>query len=240
MEHKPHKSIDPGHGLAPDPESLMHLFSPPFPPVRIDPELSLPHRRVLWSEDSAHRAKNFAQLAAALVYFRPRTLDPICLEVMATNACIVAAAYAELAEDQERGTTVPCADLLTRIVEGLVALFEDSARVIRLRCSIAELRLTSEHRRALVLIASELVLNALKYAFPETGGSIEVSLSVDVSHARLAVEDDGVGLGAAAKPGDGSRILDELAVLLGAPIERAGVSGGGLLASVQIPREPLD
>jgi two-component sensor histidine kinase len=216
-------------------ESLIQLFSPPVPPARIDAALTPSARRVLWAGDSVHRARNLAQLAAALVHMRLRSPDASYLEEMAANAHALAAAYAELAEEQAPGAKMPCADLLQRVVTGLVQLFGNGERPVRLRCSVAELWLTSEQRRALVLIASELVVNALKYAFPETGGNLAVRLILDEPYAELIVEDDGVGLGPAARPGNGSRILDELAVLISAPIERADRPEGGLRVVVRLP-----
>ncbi len=222
------------HRTIADAQSLIHLFSPPVPPVRIDPTLALPDRWALWTEDSVHRAKNLAQLAAALVQVRPHAADSAYLDAMARNAAALADAYAELARASEGEDLVPCAPLMTRIVQGLIALFGEGPRPVRLHCAIAEIELSCEQRRAFALIASELVVNALKYAFPERGGTISVSLQTLSEHIELVVEDDGIGLGPAAKPGSGSRILDELSVMLGAPVERRAATGGGLHVSLRL------
>ena len=44
------------------------------------------------------------------------------------------------------------------------------------------------------LIVTELVMNALKYAFPGGGGKILVRYDVDGANWRLSVSDNGVGL----------------------------------------------
>lgn len=223
-----------GHRAVSDPQSLILMFSPPIPPVRVDPNLSPGDRRALWAADAVHRANNLAQLAAALAHVRLQTFDAFQLKEMGRNAQTLAAAYAELAGDRADASPVPCAELLTAIVRGLIDIF-GTGRAVVLSSAIAELSLAPERRRALALIASELVVNALKYAFPEQGGTIAVSLGVEPRHALLVVADDGVGLPVTAKPGTGSRILDELAVLLHAPVERAEVPGGGLRVSVRLP-----
>jgi two-component sensor histidine kinase/ActR/RegA family two-component response regulator len=73
------------------------------------------------------------------------------------------------------------------------------------------------------MVITELVTNALKYAYPQgQGGEIRILFKrVDDATARLAVEDDGVGLGAASaeatahSTGLGTRIVQSMAASLG-------------------------
>jgi two-component sensor histidine kinase len=215
--------------------SLIHLFRPKSPPPRIDPNLPPDERRALWAADAVHRAANLAQLASAMTRISAEDADDRQRKAMALHARVLSEAYAELASAPVGPEHAPCAELIERIASRLVGLFGKGARGVALRCSANELWLTGDRRRALVLFASELVINALKYAFPEKGGTIAVTLTIDGAFAELIVEDDGIGMGPAARPGGGSRILDELAVLLRAPIERARGAGSGLKVAVRVP-----
>ena len=84
------------------------------------------------------------------------------------------------------------------------------------------------------MVVTELVTNALKYAYPPgQGGEIRILFKrVDGERARLAVEDDGVGLGAASaeakahSTGLGTRIVQSMAATLGDGIVYPETPGG--------------
>ena len=70
------------------------------------------------------------------------------------------------------------------------------------------------------MILTELLTNAIKYAYAEgEGGEIRVTLEiVGGGHALLAVEDDGAGFDTAAPPkgtGLGTRIVASMAKTIG-------------------------
>lgn len=234
MEHEAGTSRAARNRALSDPQSLIRLFHSPLPLTETGAVLSPQQRQALWVEDSAHRAKNLSQLAAALAVVRPPTPAPDYLARMTNASQALADAYAELAEEQPQ-EAVPCAALLVEIAEGLVALFGHRTRPVGISCVVSEQWLSSQARRALLLIASELVVNALKYAFPEKDGTILVTLGSFADHVALKVQDDGVGLAAASGTGSGTRLLDELAAILHARIERTQLPGGGLCVSLRMP-----
>ena len=76
---------------------------------------------------------------------------------------------------------------------------------------------------SLGLIVTELVINALKHAFPDANqtGSVTVDYAAKGTGWTLNVEDDGVGIGAGTGPGTpglGTGIVDALAKQLGATV----------------------
>lgn len=93
--------------------------------------------------------------------------------------------------------------------------------------------------RRLLQVCHELVLNALKHAFRDRGGRLEVELAVDGDLLRLVVSDDGPGFGAvgAAGSGLGSGIVSAL-------VDRAGGSlssrrcASGTSVRVELPYDP--
>ena len=75
---------------------------------------------------------------------------------------------------------------------------------------------------SLGLIATELVINALKHGFPgDRGGTIKVGYRSDGKRWMLSVDDDGIGMpkdAASAKPGLGTGIVEALSRQLGARV----------------------
>jgi two-component sensor histidine kinase len=90
---------------------------------------------------------------------------------------------------------------------------------------------------SLGLIVTELVINALKHAFPDDrGGDIVVRYRSKVSDWTLSVIDNGVGMPTdpnAAKPGLGTSIVEALAKQLGATVVVDDANPG---ASISIVR----
>ena len=76
---------------------------------------------------------------------------------------------------------------------------------------------------AIGIIVNELVMNAVKYAYPDGAGPIHVTLERDGDDLELAIADDGVGLNVKTDPrstGMGQRIVSAMAAKLEASVER--------------------
>ncbi len=72
---------------------------------------------------------------------------------------------------------------------------------------------------AIGIIVNELVMNAVKYAYPDGAGPIHVDLDADGDDLVLAIADDGVGLNVKTDPrstGMGQRIVSAMAAKLDA------------------------
>ncbi|WP_174298913.1 ATP-binding protein [Sphingomonas bacterium] len=145
-------------------------------------------------------------------------------------------AYDELGVDDDAQARVPCAALLTEIATRLADIFGRS-RQVAITVSAGVVLLPSDVRRALLLMASELVINALKYGYPaEAGGTIAVGLAAGDGAVELVVEDDGVGRVEHYRAGQGGGLLEQLGVVLGATIARTqGRSGQGFRVSILMP-----
>lgn len=100
---------------------------------------------------------------------------------------------------------------------------------------------------SLGLIVTELVINALKHAFPgHRGGKIMVSSQSHGPNWTLSITDDGIGMAAASqgdKPGLGTNIVEALAKRLEATVKVANANPGTVvsiiheqIAAVQLAR----
>jgi two-component sensor histidine kinase len=82
---------------------------------------------------------------------------------------------------------------------------------------------------AIGIIANELVMNAVKYAYPDGAGPIHVDLTAQGDDVMLSIADDGVGLNARTDPrstGMGQRIVTAMATKLDASVERDPAHAG--------------
>ena len=80
---------------------------------------------------------------------------------------------------------------------------------------------------SLGLIVTELVINALKHAFPRRRrGAIVVSYRSRGQEWTLSVKDDGVGMSSGSKPGLGVGIVEALAKQLNARVEISDAAPG--------------
>lgn len=160
----------------------------------------------------------------------------LCTErVIVADAEALAANYTELGVSADQSKSLPCPTLLEGIATGLAALFGDGA-IIGFQFCADDMVLAPERRRAVILIASEHIINALKYAFPNgRSGSLHISLLADHGTGELVVEDDGVGVTEMELMGSGSGLIDAMTKLLGGDSKRVRKPNVGTRCSVIFP-----
>lgn len=200
-----------------------------FAPTKTDrqPESGAPDRDLasLWRVDAIHRANNMAQLSTSLANIVTDRPDRWGAAEAAAPARTLARSYEVLALDNDSVAHVPCLDMITTIASGLTTVF-GHARNIEIEMTGSEVFATPGNRRALTLMCSELVINALKYAFPADGpGMIAVAIGPCPDGIELTVADNGIGLQGDDTPGQGSRLLERLAHVSGATLRRSTVNG---------------
>jgi len=116
------------------------------------------------------------------------------------------------------------------------SMIEDDGR-ITLSSTADDSKATANASVSLGLIVTELVINALKHAFPDENrtGSATVDYAAKGKGWALSVEDDGVGIDAgdgSGTPGLGTGIVDALAKQLGATVTTSNKQPGTTVSVV--------
>src|SRR5262249_30984029 len=93
----------------------------------------------------------------------------------------------------------------------------------RLTLKAEPIEIDPDRAVAIGIIANELVMNAVKYAYPDGAGPIHVDLRSDGGDIVLSISDNGVGTNGKSDPrssGMGQRIVNAKAAKLEANVER--------------------
>lgn len=215
---------------------LLELFAPARPPGRGGTGRSGSGHAPLWRQDAIHRAKNMAQMTLSLASLADDPTRCWLPPDVTKQARCLSRAYDELGVDDDPRARVPCAALLTDIATRLADIFGRSRRVAVV-VDAQPVLLPPDVRRALVLMGSELIINALKYGYPTmVGGTIAVGLAARDDAVELVVEDDGIGRADTYAAGHGGGLLDRLGTVLGATLTRcSGGQGHGFRVTVTVP-----
>ena len=126
----------------------------------------------------------------------------------------------------EHGDPVVSGKLLNQYLDSLLEDLRRSAegnRMSRLTLKAGPVEIDPDRAVAIGIIVNELVMNAVKYAYPDGPGPIHVELKVEGDELVLSISDDGVGLAAKSDPrstGMGQRIVAAMASKLDASVER--------------------
>jgi two-component sensor histidine kinase len=116
--------------------------------------------------------------------------------------------------------------LLNQDLEALLEDLRRSAegnRMSRLTLKAEPIEIDPDRAVAIGIIVNELVMNAVKYAYPDGAGPIHVDLTRQNADLVLSIADNGVGLNAKTDPrstGMGQRIVTAMASKLAASVER--------------------
>jgi two-component sensor histidine kinase len=116
--------------------------------------------------------------------------------------------------------------LLNQYLDALLEDLRRSAegnRMSRLTLRAEPVEIDPDRAVAIGIIVNELVMNAVKYAYPNGAGPIHIELNAQGDDLVLSISDDGVGLNVKSNPrstGMGQRIVTAMASKLDASVER--------------------
>lgn len=204
---------------------------------------SLQEKEVLLTEIH-HRVKNNLQVISSLLSLQSRSLtNPEALSVLAESQNRVrsmALVHEKLYQSPDM-VRIDFGAYIRELASYLCRVYRNGAEAIPLRINAKDVFLTIERAVPCGLIVTELLSNALKYAFPNgQSGEIGVDLTPEGSALyQLTIRDNGVGL-----PADvdfrhstslGLRIVNTLTEQLGGTI--ALTNNGGATFRLSFPME---
>lgn len=183
-----------------------------------------------------HRTKNNLQFLSSLISLDARrTLDPDALREGQVNAANRARTMG-LVHDHiyNQDDTVSTKIEVRPFLQDLLKLLEQSLGRdnVELRWQITDAKMDVDITTPIGLLVCELVTNAYKYAFGDSGGRIDVLLMEEADGLVLTVQDNGRGFDATAaraKKGSlGVQLVEDLANQIGADLHLDAGSDGAL------------
>jgi len=190
----------------------------------------LREKAILYQE-LQHRVANSLQIIASVLMQSARRVPSAQLRVHLYDAHSRVMSVAAL-QHQLAASTVGEVQLrayFTELCQSIGASMIQDHDKLRLRVEADDTVAVADVSVSLGLIVTELVINALKHAFPgDRGGDILVSYQSQDADWTLSVTDNGVGIhdGAPAKVGLGTSIVEALAKQLGATVTMADAHPG--------------
>ncbi len=171
-------------------------------------------------EELQHRVANSLQIIASILLIKARTVQSeetrLQLEDAHQRVLSVAAVQKHL-QVSGGGKPIEIGKYLSRLCETLAQSMIGDSRPIVLKVVSDEGTVASHQAVSIGLIVTELVMNALKHAFPDDkkGSAIIVSYKVADTDWKLAIADNGAGHSApkpgAVKGGLGTSLVKSLA-----------------------------
>ncbi|MBN8970004.1 MAG: response regulator [Rhizobiales bacterium] len=181
-------------------------------------------REVLLREVN-HRVGNSLQIIASLLHLQANSSNDDDVKAALTNAMGRVAAVAQVHRRLYTSHDLNSV-MLNQYLESLLEDLRRSAegnRMSRLTLKAEPIEIDPDRAVAIGMIVNELVINAVKYAYPDGAGPIHVELRSEQAGMELAITDNGVGLQVKQDPrstGMGQRIVSAMANKLEASVER--------------------
>ena len=179
-------------------------------------------------EELQHRISNSLQVIASIILLKARTVqsEETRLHLQDTHKRVMSVAAVQ-EQLHVLGTigSIEIAPYLSKLCEALAASMIGDSRPITLKVIGAVGSATSRQAESIGLIVTELVMNALKHAFPDEKVIGEISVSYDRAGTnwKLTVADNGIGrpegIFAQQKVGLGTGIIKALSHQLNAQVE---------------------
>jgi chemotaxis protein methyltransferase CheR len=188
-------------------------------------------------QEMQHRVANSLQIIASILLMKANTVTSEETRQHLQDAHRRVMSIATLQEHIQlagRGDVVHIRSYLSKLCTSLTSSMIGDSIPISLQVVCDNGMTLSAHAVSIGLIVMELVINALKYAFPQDHPDARVLVSYETfgTDWRLVVSDNGIGSSAAAvaKGGLGTTLVKALAQQLDAQVETMPAPAGTTIA----------
>ncbi len=186
-------------------------------------------------EEIQHRIANSLQIIAGIILMKANSVSSeetrTLLQDTHDRVISIAAVQQQLSASGTIGP-IEMVSYLKRLSDALATSMIGNARPVTMKVVGDGGTLNSRQAESIGLITTELVMNALKHAFPriDTEGQIIITYEIDGTDWKLSVADNGIGkqdgVFAQPKTGLGTGIVKALAQGLNAKVETLSGVGG--------------
>jgi two-component sensor histidine kinase len=195
-------------------------------------------------QEMNHRVNNSLHIVASILMLKAQTVHSAETRRHLQEAherVMAVATVQEQLHSSPFGEQIDAGRYLTRLCDSLAASMILDNQPVSLKVEASHGAMTSEEAVSMGLVTTELVINALKHAFPGgEKGTIIVRYKSSAATWRLSVSDDGVGtIGHLSEPptrsGLGTSIVEALTRQLGG---RVTLSAGspGTTVTITVPK----
>ena len=187
--------------------------------------------------EMAHRVANSLQIIASILLMKARNVQSDETRQHLHDAHRRVMSVASVQQHLQSGSgEVALGSYLTKLSESLADSMIGEHRAISISVVAGEVTATSVQAVSLGLLATELVINALKHAFAEnvTDGRVIIGYEAVGSDWKLSVSDNGMGMDTeqpTKTPGLGTSLIKALANQLEAKVTTES-SGNGTTVSI--------
>jgi two-component sensor histidine kinase len=195
-------------------------------------------------QEMHHRVNNSLHIIASILLLKAQTVQSEETRQHLQDAherVMAVATVQEQLQPSPFGARVEAGSYLTRLCDSLASSMILDGQPVALNVKVNDGTVTSEQAVSMGLIAVELVINALKHAFPgAAAGTITVGFESSASAWRLSISDDGIGISspiaeAPKRVGLGTSIVEALTRQLGGRLATS-VTPPGTTVSVTVPQ----
>jgi len=201
-------------------------------------------QKELLLQEMQHRVANSLQIIASILLIKARTVrsEETRLHLQDAHQRVMSvAAVQQHLQPSEPKATIELGPYLSRLCESLAASMIGDRRPISLKVDVEGGSASSSQAVSIGLIVTELVINAVKHAFPHDRRDATVIVAYDLAEPkwRLTVSDNGIGKPEGhsdrTNPGLGTTIVEALAKQLDARAETLTTTHGRTVSITHSP-----